>query len=142
MKIGEAAALAGLEPSAVRFYESRGILPPPQRSPSGYREYGADDIELLRFVRRLRSLRLPLDDIRKIVQERVGGKDPCASIREAVLREATEVAAQIEELHGVRDRMARVLSASDRAATGPHINVAEDIVVHRCEAPDSYAVVH
>jgi DNA-binding transcriptional MerR regulator len=57
-----------MEPSAIRFYESAGVLPAPTRSEAGYRVYGETEIELMRFVRRLRALELPLDDIREIVR--------------------------------------------------------------------------
>jgi len=71
VKIGQAAERAALEPSAIRFYESAGVLPAPARSDAGYRDYGEPDVELMRFVRRLRALELPLDDIREIVRLRV-----------------------------------------------------------------------
>lgn len=56
MRIGEAAAEAGLEPSAIRFYEQERVLPQPARTRSGYRNYEDADVELIRFVRRARSL--------------------------------------------------------------------------------------
>lgn len=59
MRIGEASRRSGLQASAIRYYEAHGIVPSPQRSSAGYREYTRNDLELLRFVRRLRSLELP-----------------------------------------------------------------------------------
>jgi DNA-binding transcriptional MerR regulator len=38
MKIGQVAADADVTVDTVRFYERRGVLPPPERRPSGYRE--------------------------------------------------------------------------------------------------------
>ena len=111
MRIGEAAAHAGLEPTAIRFYESRGILPPARRSVSGYRDYDDADVELLRFVRQLRDLMLPLDDIRVIVQLQVRGEDPCETIKDVVGREVEAVRSRIAQLIRVRDRMVRMLTA-------------------------------
>jgi len=54
MRIGEAAAKAGLEPTAIRFYEKHGVLPGPERTDSGYRDYTDTDVALLLFVRRAR----------------------------------------------------------------------------------------
>ena len=48
MRIGEVAHMTGLETSAIRFYESNGIVPEPQRTAAGYRDYLEDDVELLR----------------------------------------------------------------------------------------------
>lgn len=52
MQIGEVARSVALEKSAMRCYEAHGIVPQPQRTEAGYPDYHADDVELLRFVRR------------------------------------------------------------------------------------------
>lgn len=112
MKISEAARSSGLEPTAIRFYESTGVLPEPGRTPSGYRDYVAADVEVLRFVRRLRALELPLDDIRGIVSLHVRGEAPCRPIREAIDREAAAIDARIADLGRVRDELARLQEAT------------------------------
>lgn len=55
MKIGKAAKESGISAKTIRYYESVGLLPWPERLESGYREYGNDEIELLRLVRRARD---------------------------------------------------------------------------------------
>lgn len=62
MKVSELAERAGIAPSAVRWYESVGILPPATRQPNGYREYADDDLARLRLVVSLRRLGLGPDD--------------------------------------------------------------------------------
>ena len=62
MKVSELARLAGTAPSAVRWYEAVGVLPPAGRMANGYREYGDADLARLRLVVALRRLRLaPVD---------------------------------------------------------------------------------
>lgn len=114
MRIGEAAHLAGLEASAIRFYEAQGIVPVPRRTGAGYRDYSADDLELLRFVQRLRSLELPLDDVREIVGLRAVGRAPCATVRTALAREAAAIDQRIEDLRRLRDELARLRTAADQ----------------------------
>jgi arsenate reductase len=58
MKVSELANRAGIAPSAVRFYEEMGVLPPAPRRPNGYREYGAPQLARLRLVVALRRLGL------------------------------------------------------------------------------------
>lgn len=94
-----------LEPSVIRFYESTGVLPEPSRLDSGYRDYTKAEIELMRFVRGLRSLDLPLDDIKEIVRLRVAGEAPCRPVREAIEREAVAVDGRIEELVRLRGEL-------------------------------------
>lgn len=113
MKIGEVAHSVGLEPSAIRFYETSGVVPEPGRTEAGYREYTEADVELLRFVRRLRSLELPLDDVREIVSLRTNGQAPCVPVREAIAREADNIDRRIAELQRLREELIRLRAEAD-----------------------------
>ena len=62
MKVSELAERAGIAPSAVRWYESVGILPPAARRANGYREYADEDLARLRLVVSLRRLGLGPED--------------------------------------------------------------------------------
>lgn len=63
MKIGQVADAADVTVDTVRFYERRGVLPPPDRRPSGYREYTPAAIERIRMARALQQLGFTLDEI-------------------------------------------------------------------------------
>jgi DNA-binding transcriptional MerR regulator len=63
MRIGQVAVEAEVTVDTVRFYERRGVLPPPQRRPSGYREYTPDAVERIRMARALQQLGFTLDEI-------------------------------------------------------------------------------
>jgi DNA-binding transcriptional MerR regulator len=112
MRIGEAARLSGLKTSAIRFYEADGVLPGPQRTEAGYRDYSSHDVDLLRFVRRLRSLELPVDDVREIVTLRTAGEAPCATVRTALAREAATIDHRIEELLRLRKELTDLQAAA------------------------------
>ena len=114
MLIGEVARSTGLRASAIRYYEARGIVPRPVRTPEGYREYDADDVGLLRFVHRLRSLKLSLDDIREVVSLRTGGAAPCGALREAIARELSLIDREIEDLRRIRDDLTGLQIEADR----------------------------
>jgi MerR family copper efflux transcriptional regulator len=58
MNVSEVARRAGIAPTAVRFYERRGVLPAAARRENGYREYTDDDLCRLRLVVSLRSIGL------------------------------------------------------------------------------------
>jgi len=62
LKVSELARRAGVAPSAVRFYEEMGVLPPAPRRENGYREYAEEELARLRLVVALRRLGLvPVD---------------------------------------------------------------------------------
>ncbi|MER6591034.1 MerR family transcriptional regulator [Micromonospora purpureochromogenes] len=69
--IGDLARRTGLTVKAIRFYSDRGIVPPTDRSPTGYRRYGIDAVARLDLVRTLRELGLDLATIRKVVDREV-----------------------------------------------------------------------
>ncbi|WP_295581402.1 MerR family transcriptional regulator [uncultured Oscillibacter sp.] len=66
MKINEVEALVGITKKNIRFYEAEGLLTPRRNSENGYRDYGEADIAVLRQVKLLRKLGLPLEEIRQM----------------------------------------------------------------------------
>ena len=68
MRVSELAERAGIAPSAVRWYEAVGILPPATRRPNGYREYADEDLARLRLVVSLRRLGLGPEDAGRIAR--------------------------------------------------------------------------
>ena len=59
MKISELAERVGLPAKTIRYYESRGVIPPPERLSNGYRTYSAEDERRLRTVAAARDIGLP-----------------------------------------------------------------------------------
>src|SRR5207344_2372704 len=68
MKVSELAERAGIAPSAVRWYESAGVIPQATRQPNGYREYAEEDLARLRLVVSLRRLGLGPEDAGRMAQ--------------------------------------------------------------------------
>ena len=64
MKINEVEALAGIAKKNIRFYEEQGLLSPRRNPENGYRDYGEEDVLVLRRIRLLRKLDVPIDEIR------------------------------------------------------------------------------
>jgi DNA-binding transcriptional MerR regulator len=67
LTIGKFAAAEGVGVETVRFYQRRGLLAPPARGRSGFREYSADDQWRLAFIRRARALGFSLAEIRDLL---------------------------------------------------------------------------
>src|SRR3954452_1164463 len=68
MRIGDLASRAGVAPSAVRWYEQEGVIPPPSRQPNGYRDYDEVDLARLRLVLSLRRLGLAPEDAGRLAR--------------------------------------------------------------------------
>lgn len=68
MKVSELAEQAGVAASAVRWYESVGVLPRPARAPNGYRDYGPEDLARVRLLVALRRLGLGPEDAGRLAR--------------------------------------------------------------------------
>ena len=108
MTVGQAARASGLSPKAIRLYETRGLIEPAPRTVSGYRTYGPDDIAVLTFIRRAKSLGLRLDEIRQIIDLQRGGRQPCTTVMGLVDSRIAEIDAAIADLQALRAALAAV----------------------------------
>ena len=67
MKIGELASRTGLAPSAIRFYEASGLLPPATRGANGYRSYSDEALQKLRVIQVAQRLGFSLESLRAVL---------------------------------------------------------------------------
>ena len=67
MNIGQLAKHSGVNAKLIRHYESIGLIPKASRTDSGYRSYSDNDIHILKFVRRARSLGFSMKEIKKLI---------------------------------------------------------------------------
>ena len=66
MKINEVEALVGITKKNIRFYEEKGLLSPSRNSENGYRDYGQEEVDVLRRIKLLRKLGVPIEEIRRM----------------------------------------------------------------------------
>lgn len=78
LRTGELARQAGVNVETLRFYERKGLLPAPPRRASGYREYPAEAVGLVRFIRRAKELGFSLREIKELLNIRAGPRATCA----------------------------------------------------------------
>jgi len=110
MKVSELARRSGLAPSAIRFYETVGVLPPASRRPNGYREYGEQDLCRVRVLASLRALGLDLDESAHLAE--LCSQGDCAEMEEQLLpriaKRRAELAAARAEIEHVDEELVRL----------------------------------
>jgi DNA-binding transcriptional MerR regulator len=90
-RIGEVAERTGLTQRTLRFYEERGLLPPPVRMESGFRLYTEEDIQRIQLVRQLQEmLGFSLSEIKEMVEAEEVRTSLRASFREMPPEERQE----------------------------------------------------
>lgn len=102
MLIGELATRSGVPAKTLRYYEEIGLLPPPSRSSSGYRDYNEDVFDRLDFIKPAQALGLSLGEIRSIIAMRDGGDMPCAHVLELMRTRTAEIDRTIRKLRAVK----------------------------------------
>lgn len=66
MKINKVEELVGITKKNIRFYEEKGLITPARNEENMYREYSEEDVEMLRRIKLLRQLAIPIDEISKL----------------------------------------------------------------------------
>jgi DNA-binding transcriptional MerR regulator len=110
LQIGEVCRRTGLSARTVRYYEELGLLPGVRRRAGGRRVYDADELERLRFIRRLKTLGLALSEIKRLnALYALGGSTHAMleHLMELLAAHASDLEGRIEELAGLRDEMTR-----------------------------------
>lgn len=118
LRIGELAAEAGVNPKTIRYYEDVGLLPPPERSESGYRLYTRHDHERLGFIRRAKQIGFSLEEIRAILHVSESGVAPCEHVLTLLDRKIGTTAEQMHALAAYYRQLVELRSSARRLARG------------------------
>lgn len=120
MKIGELAKLTDTSTKTIRFYEDLGLLPLPARSASGYRDYGPEIVDRLRFIHRGQAAGLTLQKVRQILAIHDRGEVPCGHVRQVLHSRLDQVRAQIAELVALEGHLQTLLDRASRHTPTKH----------------------
>src|SRR5690606_37042943 len=93
--------------------ESIGLIPEPDRTPSGYRDYGDDAVERLRFVRDAQAAGLTLAETREIVDMKASGQSTCEHTRALVQRHLGDIDEQIQSLLAAKEELKALADRAD-----------------------------
>ncbi|MGH2659573.1 MAG: heavy metal-responsive transcriptional regulator [Actinomycetota bacterium] len=128
MRIGKLAEASGIPTTTIRYYEEIGLMPPPQRTASGYRDYEPNSASRLEFIQAAQSVGLTLGEIREILAFRDQGEFPCRHVAALIDQHAAELSQRIRTLEAMlRDlerlsKKAQSISPKDaKAAAFCHI---------------------
>lgn len=106
MTVGAAAKAAGVSAKAIRLWESKGLLPPAERTEAGYRLFSDDDVAVLRFIRQAKTLGLTLPEIKNIIDLQRDGAAPCGRVTELLDAHIAEIDRTLTELRQLRRSLA------------------------------------
>jgi DNA-binding transcriptional MerR regulator len=96
MQIQEVEAQVGISKKNIRFYESEGLIHPGRNRENGYRDYRPAEVEMLKKIRLLRQLGLPLEEIRRL-------QSGALNLEDAMARQRIALGREIQNLEHCRD---------------------------------------
>ena len=109
MQIGEVADQVGLATSAIRFYEEKGLIPAPERTEAGYRDYDPAIVQRLEFIRAGQAVGLTLRQLSQVLEIRDRGEAPCRHVTALVDERLVEVDQRVHDLENLRRDLAQGL---------------------------------
>lgn len=130
MRIGELAKLTGCQSETVRFYEQKGLLPPPLRSQANYRLYDASHAERLHFIRRCRSLGMSLNEVETLLGYQDQPERSCSGVNALVDHQLSEIDRQILELSKLRTELSRLRGSCDSARPAGQCAILRELTEH------------
>lgn len=101
LTIGQVAERAGINASAIRFYERQGLLAPAERR-GGQRRYGEDAVRRLEVIHVAKQAGFSLDEVRLLLAADDGDERASDELRPLVDRKLGEVEALIARAEAMR----------------------------------------
>ena len=113
MQIGEASSATGVSAKTIRHYESIGLIPAADRRDSNYRDYAAEDVHRLGFIRRARDLGFSIEEIRGLLRLWGDRKRSSREVKAMTLSHIAELDAKIALLGEMRATLAHLAQCCD-----------------------------
>ncbi len=127
MRIGELGRRAGVGAKTIRYYEEIGLLPAPDRTSSGYRDYGGEAADRLKFIRDAQATGLSLNEIGSVLEARDHGEQTCAHVIELLEHHLADIDDQIAHLRSTRKMLKRM---TDQARS---LDPSDCVDPYRCQ---------
>lgn len=112
LRSGEVAAAAGVNLETLRYYERRGLLAQPDRSPGGHRLYPSETVTVLRVIKAAQRLGFTLDEVAGLLAAaRHHHRGPDGGLAAGARQKLAEVETRIDDLQVIADTLRATVDA-------------------------------
>jgi redox-sensitive transcriptional activator SoxR len=112
VRVGEVAKRAGVNVETIRYYERRGLLPAPDREPSGHRRYDEETVRFLRAIKDAQAVGFTLAEIAEYLKAAGRSASPSETLRVRMAAKIDEIDGRIASLQRMREELARVVGCA------------------------------
>jgi DNA-binding transcriptional MerR regulator len=132
LQIGEVATAAGVSVDTVRYYERERLLPSSGRTEGGFRLFGPEAVDRIRFIKQAQELGFALDEIRAML--RADGSAECRHVHDLLRAKLAEVDERMRRMRAFRRQLATYLAECEhtleRGGEGADCPVVDELA-HR-----------
>jgi DNA-binding transcriptional MerR regulator len=109
MRIGEVATKAGVNVQTIRFYERCGLIKPPRRLTSGYRDYPSGTVKIISFIKRNQKVGFTLNEISQMLKAMATGSPGSLNRKSDIQKRIRALDEHIQALKTTRAELAACL---------------------------------
>jgi MerR family mercuric resistance operon transcriptional regulator len=109
LTIGGVAKRAGVHVETLRYYERRGLVQEPPRTPANYRAYPAETVRRVRFIKRAQELGFKLDEISELLDLRAAPKTQCGAVKRRAEAKLDDIDVKMRDLRRMKRALSRLV---------------------------------
>lgn len=128
MRIGELGQATGVDIETIRYYEKAGLLPPPARTPNGYRAYRPAHLERLAFIRHCRALDMPLAEVRRLLDFVARPEADCGDINRLIDAQLGRVRARLKSMRALERQLAALRAQCEVGHVAADCGILHELV--------------
>lgn len=113
LTIGQVARESGVGVETIRFYEREGLIATPPKRSAGYRQYDAEIIRRIRFIRRGKGLGFSLREVNELLSLRPSRGRSCSDVKARACAKIEGIRAQIAVLERIKVALERLTEACE-----------------------------
>jgi len=109
--IGSLARQANVNIETIRFYERKGLMPNPQRTPAGFRVYSQKDLQRLNFILMAKKHGFTLKEIKELLDLRVNPDSTCDDVRKKAEIKIKLIEQKLQELRRMKKALKTLMAS-------------------------------
>jgi DNA-binding transcriptional MerR regulator len=110
LTIGKLAGRVGISTEALRYYEQEGLIVPDAKSEAGYRLYGPESVQRVRFIRQAQQCGFTLGEIRAMLALRAAHSACCGDVRRLAIEKKLQIEGKIKALKSMSKALDALIS--------------------------------
>src|SRR5713101_8586208 len=107
----ELAKRGGVNLETIRYYERVGLLPKPPRSAAGYRQFSAESVRRIRFIKRAQELGFSLKEIKELLALRIAPGSTRADVRKRAETKIADIEGKVQHLRAMKKALVRLTNS-------------------------------